>query len=145
MHWERQAVLLHLAQTSFFPIIYGNMLPSKHALPIYLVLLICGAAELCVLPAEFPAGQAGDKNTVESTEPIYGLSILSHRQDSNTDSECSLVNLLTVMWKNVFTVSFNKGKTSRVSIYRIQADGPIDSTPSLDLIVKQFSFSNSHA
>lgn len=85
------------SQTSFFPIIYENMLPSKHALPIYLVLLICGAAELCVLPAEFPAGQAGDKNTVESTEPIFGSSILSHSQDSNTDSECSLVNLLTVM------------------------------------------------
>lgn len=33
MHWERQAVLLHLAKTSFFPIIYENMLPSKHALP----------------------------------------------------------------------------------------------------------------
>lgn len=44
--------------------------------------------------------------------------------------------------KKLFTGSFKKGKTSTVSVYSIQGDGPIGFILSLDAIAKQTSLSN---
>lgn len=49
----------------------------------------------------------------------------------------------TAAYTRIVCVSFNKGKTSTVSMHSNQADGPIDFTPYLDSIVKQTHKSSS--